>query len=217
MKKEKQSVQHSFEDEVFFSLRRQRNQWAVVAMGSIIVAFVSLLTLVVILPLNETKPYVVLVNKSTGESEKLADVIAMDLAEQDAIQQSQIVSYIASRETYDPIDNPTRIPKVMELSRDQAAESLRKEWSSASPNFPPTLYKDERIFVQIKSVTFDPKNKNVAQVRIAKRNERSGVERLYLVTLTFQFKPQTSAQLQEIWKNPLGFSVTTYRLDAEIL
>jgi type IV secretion system protein VirB8 len=212
----KETVQHAFEEEVFFSLRKQRNQWAIVAVGSMILAFVSLLTLVVILPLNETKPYVVLVDKSTGESDKVADVRPIGISEQEAVLQAELVSYISDRETYDKVDNASRIPDVMSRSIGQAAESLAKEWSGGSPSYPPTLYGDARVLVKIKTIVPDPNNKNTMQVRIVKQRS-DGVERAYVIILTYEFKPQTGVSLSQIWSNPLGFSVLTYRVDVESL
>lgn len=65
----KQSTQHSFEDEIFFSLCVQRNNWAKVAVGSIGACLLALGVLIAVLPIKETVPYVVLVDKTTGEAE----------------------------------------------------------------------------------------------------------------------------------------------------
>ena len=123
----KETAQHAFEDELFFTLRRQRTMWARVAVGSIGLALISLTCLLVILPLNETKPYVVLVDKTTGEAEKVVQLRPASLEQQDAVVQAELVSYISDRETYDQADNKDRIPDVMARSTGDASNTLKTE------------------------------------------------------------------------------------------
>ncbi len=48
------------------------------------------------------------------------------------------------------------------------------------------------------------------------RDTRS-VERAFTATVAYDFRPETRTRLQEVWANPLGFAVTSYRVDAETL
>jgi type IV secretion system protein VirB8 len=220
-----ETTQHAFEDELFFSLRQQRNNWAKVAIGAMLVSALSIVSLIVILPLNETKPFVVLVDKTTGEAEKIVQVRPATMEQLDAVLQAELVSYVSDRETYDKADSATRIPDVMGRSKDQAAATLQQEWSSKSPDFPPTLYgSDTRVLVSVKSISITPaatkSGTDTAQVRIVKKREdqnRVVAERSYVVTIGYDFKPNESATLQAVWKNPLGFTALTYRIDAETL
>ena len=43
------------------------------------------------------------------------------------------------------------------------------------------------------------------------------VTRGYVATIAYEFRPDTKQLLQEVWGNPLGFVVTSYRVDAETL
>ena len=218
------SIGHAFEDEVFFTLRHQRDSWAKVAVGSVVAAVLSIGCLIAILPLNETKPFVIMVDKTTGEAEKLVEVRPASLEQQDAVLQAELVSYVVDRETYDPADNAQRIPDVMARSSDGAAETLAQVWSSNSPEYPPTLLGDSiRIRVVVKSISITQATNNggsfdVARVRIVKHREEKGrptAERTFVATIGYAFEPKESATLAEIWKNPLGFAALSYRLDAE--
>lgn len=216
-------VQNAFEDEVFFTLRQQRNNWMKVAVGSIALALLSIGCLIVILPLNETKPFVVMVDKTTGEAEKLAEVRPATLDQQDAVQQAELVSYVVDRETYDPADNALRIPDVMARSSANAAETLAALWTSQSSEYPPTVYGNEvRVRVVVKSISFSPSTRHnapdLARVRMTKYREEKGrgtAERTFVATVGFVFQPKADAKLDEVWKNPLGFNVVSYRIDAE--
>ena len=216
-------IKNAFEEEVFFNLRQQRNNWAKIAVGSIFSTVLALGTLIVILPLNEVQPYVVMVDKTTGEAEKVVQVRPASLEQEDAVLQAELVSYVTDRETYDTADNKTRIPDVMTRSRQTAAETLAGQWSAGTPNYPPTLYgTDTRVRVVVKSISVTPASSmspaQTARVRITKVREDRGravVERAYVATVQFEFRPNQEATLQQVWKNPLGFIVTGYRIDAE--
>jgi type IV secretion system protein VirB8 len=215
------TAQHAFEDEVFFTLREQRNNWAKIAIGSVAMALLSLVCLIVILPLNEVKPYVVMVDKTTGEAEKVVQVRPASLEQQDAVLQAELVSYVTDRETYDPADNRVRITDVMERSSENAAETLAHIWNSTSTQYPPNVYGDEvRVRVVVKSISVSPgrRSAGLARVRLTKYREEKGkptAERSFVATIGYQFAPQENAKLQSVWKNPLGFNVLTYRIDAE--
>ncbi|MCJ9670397.1 MULTISPECIES: virB8 family protein [unclassified Neorhizobium] len=215
-------IHHAFEDELFFTLRQQRNNWARIAVGSVIAAVLSLGCLIAILPLDETKPYVIMVDKTTGQAEKIVQVRPATLDQQDAVRQAELVSYVVDRETYDPADNPIRIPDVLTRSTDTAASTLTQLWSSNSPQYPPSVYgPDVRVRVVVKSISFNPSVRNapdVARLRITKIREEKGqaaAERSFIVTVAYAFRPKENATLAAVWSNPLGFMVLSYRIDAE--
>ncbi len=219
----RRSVPHAFEDEVFFSLRAQRDNWAKVAVGAVAAAVLAIGCLIAILPLDETRPYVVMVDKTTGEAEKIVQPRPASLDQKDAVRQAELVSYVVDRETYDPVDNPRRITDVMTRSRELAADTLAQLWSASSSQYPPTVYgANVRIRVVVKSISLDPgaraDDADLARVRITKIREEKGrpaAERSFLVTLSYRFLPKENATLADVWKNPLGFTVTAYRVDAE--
>lgn len=213
-------TQFAFEDEVFFSLRKQRNSWAIVAAISLVVAVLSLGAFISVLPLKESIPFVVMVDRTTGEAEKIVQVRATTLTEQQAVLEAELVSYVVDRETYDVADNEDRIPFVLSKSEGQAEAGIRQLWTSASEDYPPALYgEDVRITVKIKSVSPLPDTK-LARVRFTKTRERDGeqnIERSFVATVGYEFQPRRERNLQELWKNPLGFTIKTYRVDAETL
>lgn len=219
----KQALQHAFEEELFFTIRQQRNNLAKIAAGSVALAILSLVCLIVILPLSEIKPYVVMVDRTTGEAEKLVQVRPATLDQQDAVLQAELVSYVVDRETYDQADNRTRIPDVMARSSGNAAETLAQTWKSSASQYPPHVYgNDVRVSVVVKSISLTPSLRrgegNLARVRLTKYREEEGrqtAQRTFVATVGYEFAPKENATLETVWKNPLGFSVLSYRIDAE--
>lgn len=218
------NVAQSFEDEVFFNIRNQRNMWARVAIASMILTAMSVSAIFLMLPLKDVRPFVVMVEKTTGQAEKVVEVLPASMSENEAVLQGLLVSYISDRERFDPTDNRLRIPSVMRRSREQAANSLKALWSATNPQYPPDVYRPTtRIDVQVKSITLlpnpDPKFR-LAQVRINKtrsENSRTVASRSFQVTIGYRFAPKNNATLSEVWRNPLGFEVVSYRLDLESL
>ncbi|NEJ25848.1 type IV secretion system protein [Rhizobium leguminosarum] len=218
-----QTTQHAFEDELFFNLREQRNNWAKIAGLAATSTVLSLVALIIILPFKEIKPYVVMVDKATGEAENIVQVRPASLKLQEALLRAELFRYVSERETYDPADNSTRIRDVMDRSSDDAAETLTQTWRPGSAQYPPEIYGDHiRVRVVIRSVSPIPsegRNKgDLAQVRFTKVREEKGRDAVrlnFIATVRYQFKPQVKATLKSVWKNPLGFSVLSYRIDGE--
>lgn len=214
-----EDVAYAFEDEVFFQLRSQRNRWMFIAMIAMILAVVAMGTVIALLPLKETKPFVVMVDRTTGQAEKIVQVRPSSLAEQEAVRQAELVAYVTDRETYDIADNQTRIPDVLSISQGQARNSLVQQWTKGNENYPPDIY-STRSRLTVKVVSIAILTEKTAQVRFRKTLETEGetaVERDFVATVGFEFQPKIERNLETVWKNPLGFVVTNYRVDAETL
>ena len=212
-------VAYSFEEEVFFSLRRQRNVWSIVAILSLVLAICCIGFVAMLLPLKQVQPYLVMVDRTTGEAERIAQVEPLSLSEQEAVIQAELVRYVTDRETYDVADNATRIPDVLSRSQGQAADSLRALWNSGNKEYPPNIYEDRnRLTVTIVSISLLEEGQ--AQVRFRKVLEESGlpdIERDFVATVRFTFEPKVERNLEAVWANPLGYKVLNYRVDAETL
>lgn len=215
----RQEIAHRFEDEVFFSLQRRTKLFGWMAVLSLLTCMLSVAAVVMMLPLKEIRPYVVMVDRETGESELVVSTLPGDLSERDAVRQAELVRYITERETYDVADNRERIPQVLATSEGQAADSLRALWNSSAREYPPAVYGETSLIrVRVRSMTI--LNDNTAQVRFTRALEEPGLEpvvRAFVATVGFTFKPRTERTLEAVWKNPLGFTVTSYRIDAETL
>ena len=165
---------HRFEDEVFFGLQRRAALFGWMAGLSLATALCAVGAMVVLLPLKEIRPYVVMVDRQSGESELVVSTRPADLAETDAVRQAELVRYVTEREPYDTADNRERIPAVLATSQAQAATSLRALWTQASDQYPPALYgEDSLIRVKVRSIAV--LNDATAQVRLMMRSRSVGL------------------------------------------
>ena len=204
---------------IFGPRRRERFAYFIAGAG-VIVGLAGFLGAVSLLPLKTTETVVVVVDKETGEMDRVAHVEALSLDESDAIIQANLVAYVDDRETFDVTDGESRINSVLGRSDLDAARTLRDLWNSANEDYPITVYgRDAKIEVVIKSV--NQIEAGVAQVRFSRTLRRTRdvrtVTRQYVATLAYEFRPETRQRLQDVWANPLGFVVTSYRVDAETL
>lgn len=215
----RETTEYTFQDEVFFKLRRQRNIAVWTSALSLSIALTSVVAISLMLPFKEIRPYVIMVDRETGMAEQITSTRPVDLSEREAVREAELVRYVTDRETYDPSDNVNRIPLVLQTSDDQAADSLRTLWNSANSQYPPDRYgRDVLITVAVRNI--NALDDNTAQVRFTRRLERQGmpaIERSFVATVGFEFRPRVERRLEDVWRNPLGFTVVSYRIAAETL
>ncbi len=210
----------AFEADFIFGPRRRERFAYFIAAAGVIVGLAGFLGAVSLFPLKTIETFVVVVDKETGEMDRVSQVAALTLDESDAIIQANLVAYVDDRETYDLTDGESRINSVLDRSDNDAARTLRDLWTSSNEDYPISVYgREAKIDVVIRSVNqIEP---GVAQVRFTRtlRRERDTrtVTRPYVATLAYEFRPETRQRLQDVWANPLGFVVTSYRVDAETL
>lgn len=206
----------AFEVDFIYGPRRRERFAYFVAAAGVIVGLAGMVAGASLFPLKTVETFVVVVDKETGQMDRVASVQALTLSESDAI----IQAYVDDRETYDLTDGEQRINSVLERSDGDAARTLRDLWTSSNEEYPIEVYgRDAIIEVIIKSV--NQIEKGVAQVRFTRtlrrpRDNRT-VTRSYVATIGYEFLPETRQRLQDVWANPLGFVVSSYRVDAETL
>ena len=209
-----------FETDLILGPRRRERMAYMVAGIGVVIGLTGFLGALSLLPLKTTQTHVVVVDKTSGQLDRVAAVQDLTLDESDAVIQANLVSYVDQRETYDLADSEQRINAVLGRSDADAARTLKNLWNSGAEDYPISVYGPEaKIDVVIKSV--NQLNTGVAQVRFTKtlrkpRDDRR-VTRGYVAPIAYEFRPDIKQLLQEVWGNPLGFVVTSYRVDAETL
>lgn len=165
---------------------------------------------------HKIEPVVITVDNQTGLSQVRSRIGDVTLDDDEAITQSYLYRYVRDRETYDPIDNAKRIEGVYAESADQAAESLFAVWGEDTGEHPSNIYGDRgKVTVRIRSISFIDPDTASLHIRKLIRDGGAVAERDYVVTLDFRYARGGERVLEALWQNPLGFTVTSYRIDAE--
>ncbi|VDC34012.1 VirB8 protein [Pseudogemmobacter humi] len=206
------------EELVYGALRRER-QWKKIAGICAAFGAVACLTTAALAILSvPTPPVVVAIDAETGLALPEAHVRARTLLERPAVIESNIYRYVLDRETYNQLDNDARIMRVLAQSAGNAAASLRQLWTSGHDNYPPTFYGPQaQMDVEILSITLISNNR--AQIRLRKRlsSNRGDSTGLFTATMLFEFNPEAARSIDDVWRNPFGFTVREYAIRSDRL
>jgi type IV secretion system protein VirB8 len=184
---------------------------------SSVIAILSLSAVVLVLPLKQYEPYMVVVDKTTGYLEIARALNPGGLASDEAVTTANIVRYMRARETYDPRMIKTNFDLAQLLSTGVAASDLEKEFTPSNSKSKDKVYgTDTQISANVKSVSF--LNKTTATVRFSTEEKRqNSIRREHWVSVV-KFRYTTTPMKNEYrFDNPLGFQVTEYRRDQESL
>lgn len=207
------------EEELVYGARRRELLWQKLGfaglgfgvLGCLAAAAVSVLDV-------DPAPMIVPFDSETGMALPNASVQAVSLTERPAIIEAQVYRYVTDRETYNQVDNDVRVRLVLDQSAGAAAASMRALWTSGHEAYPPTSYGDDaRLEVEVLSISHISQGR--AQVRLRKRlsSPRGDQNGLFTATLLYEFRPEASRSIDDVWQNPFGFTVTEYAIRSDRL
>ncbi len=206
------------EELVYGALRRER-LWQRLGLLGLIFGILGCLSAAAVAILDvDPPPVVVPYDPATGFALPEASVGATTVTENRAIIEAEVFRYVTDREVYNQLDNDVRIRSVLRRSDRAAQASLRQIWNSANADYPPTVYgPNARLDVEILSINLISNNR--ATVRLRKRlTSLQGVQAgLFTATLLFEFRPEESRSIDEVWTNPFGFTVVEYSIRSDRL
>lgn len=205
-----------FEQEIYLSAQRRARIATMVSFVALGVAALAVAAVMALAPLKATKPYVLIVDRATGATERAVEIEALSLSEEAAVRQASLARYVIARETYDAYDNRHRVALVLEQSRGDAEETWRALWDEENPHHPDKDF-GETTRVRVSIVEITEVADGVAQIRLRKTlrvPSRPPIEAAYVATVKFGFDAGAVTRIEELWQNPLGFFVEEYRIDA---
>lgn len=209
----------TWENEIFASAYQSRNRAWIFSFISMGIAVLSIITLMMILPLKTFEPYIVTVDRSTGYVEVAKTLQAGNLSQDEAITQSNLVRYLSARESYNP--NPQVLHEnynfVALLSGGLALKEYQQLWNGENPDNPSIqLGHKASIDIKIQSVSF--LNDKTASVRFIREVRKDNLLKTstWIAIIDFQYV-QKPMKMVERFSNPLGFQITSYRINPEIM
>lgn len=207
------------EEELVYGARRRELMWQKLGLSGLGFGVIGCLAAVSVAILDvDPPPMIVPFDTETGMALPNAIVQAVSLTERPAIIEAQVYRYVIDRETYNQLDNDVRVRTVLDQSDGAAASNLRALWTSGHEAYPPDNYgTDARLDVEVLSITHISANR--AQVRLRKQlnTPRGNLNGLFTATLMFEFRPENSRSIDDVWQNPFGFTVTEYAIRSDRL
>jgi len=199
------------------TLRRSRRTAWIIAGIAVGIAAIQAVALVVLVPLKQTMPYTITVDRETGYVQTTRGVNLGTLSETEAVAQSFVVQYVLARETFDAADYREQYRKTLAWSQGSAETEYKRDWDQSNPNgIQSRVSPNTRIQVTVKSVTIlGPRS---AMIRFdTERSEGGGMPGMrqpWVASVVYSFSGKPINE-QDRYLNPLGFQISSYRRDAE--
>lgn len=208
--------------------RSERRAWGI-AFCAVALALILAAGYFYMLPLKEKVPFLVMADAYTGTSTvaRLTDDIDNQrVTASEAINRSNVAHFVRGRKSYDlALTNLRDWTTVLTMSSPGVAAaytSLHSPNNAGSPY--KTFGKDRAIPVRILSIvligatTKTPPKGATVRFQRSLFDKQTGATRPMdskIATLEFTYKPHLKMDEQHRVENPLGFQVTSYRVDSD--
>ncbi len=160
-------------------------------------------------------PFVIEVEQRSGITNVVNPLSRRDLLTDESLKTYFLMKYLRARETYSSVDYEYNYSTVLRLLSTREIYQQFKKSLSENPRNPVVLYGAKvQTTLKVRSIQFLD-GAATAQIRFSVI-ESTGGRYDKIATITFNFV-QMEMTNEERYVNPLGFQVTGYRVDDEIL
>ncbi len=209
--------------------RSERRAW-LVASGAMVLSLVLAAGYFYMLPLKEKVPYLVMADAYTGTSSVARlreDAENQSITTMEAVNRSNVAHFLLARESYDiALMNLRDWTTVYTMSSPDVAAAYTSLHNAKSAASPFNVYgKGKAIRVKILSISFiggvpgktRPKGATVRFQRSLYDKATGAAKPLdsNIATIEFTYKPNLKMDEKYRVENPLGFQVTSYRVDRD--
>lgn len=198
------------------SLLIQRNILALLVIISIILILSSIIAVDHIASSKAIQPFIVEIEDKTGITNLVNPLSRTEISGDQAISTYFITKYIRSRESYNSIDYKSNYNSIVRLLSDKKVYDEFLQYMTNNPQNPILYYANKNsTYIKFRSMQYLDEGK--VQIRFTVI-ENEGEKKTFpkIVTLKFEFK-NFDYTLDEREINPLGFQITVYKVDNEIL
>lgn len=206
------------QDRLTAALRSRRLAWTVAGIASgLTVAAIA--AVVVLTPLKTTEPFVVRVDRSTGAVDVVRGLSSAEgpTTYDEAVSKYFLGQYVRAREGYLDPAAEDNFALVSILSNGLEQRRWADLYRGSNPDSPQNLYGPAaEAVISIRAIGFI--NEGVANVRFHRtvRQAQQVIESDWIATLAFTYTRAPMSEPDRL-RNPLGFQVTSYRADPEVV
>lgn len=188
-----------------------------VAGGSMVITGLAVGAVLGLTPLKTVQPFVIRVDNNTGATDIVTVMKQKETSYGEVMDKFWLAQYVRYREGYDwqTVQDTFDATNLLSAPSEQAAFSqIYKE----NPNAPHKILRDTaKVMVKVNAISFVG---NMAQVRFDKiivplnKNNIVPEPQRYIATISYEYK-NAGMHDEDRLINPLGFQVTSYRVDRE--
>lgn len=198
--------------------RSRRLAWWI-AGGASFIAIAEAFALAMLAPLKTVEPYTLLVDRQTGYVEALKPLERQLVAPDAALTRSFLVQYVIARESFDRPNLKSDYRKTALWSAPEIRGPYVAMMQASNPASPlASLPRTARIEVEIKSVSSLGPSTSLVRFK-TRRSDLAGsgdASRDWAAVIGYRWSGEAMS-VEDRLINPLGFQVTRYRRDAEII
>lgn len=202
----------------YLSATLSRNRWMLVGILALALATFQAIALVGITPLKSIEPFVIREEVNSGTITVLRPVKdSTSLSENEALRKYFLNRYVVTRETFDPSDVETNYNNVLLMTDQAAGRDFTQYAGVGSPSSPINVYGPKRIkrFIRVRSISFiDARTATVRFAAFEKQADSPEKISYWVATAAYRFVNSPASEDDRL-VNPLGFLITSYRVDQE--
>jgi type IV secretion system protein VirB8 len=198
--------------------RSRRFAWAIAGISAGVAVLLAI-ALVLLLPLKETVPYTILVDRQTGNVELLNPLDTERVNADAALTRSFLVQYVTAREGFDAPDFQQDYRRVGLFSASEARSQYMASVDARNPQSPlVALPRGSTVDVEVRSISSLSANRSLVRFTTVLRDggARPQQAQYWAAVIDWQYSGAAMSEDDRLL-NPLGFQVTRYRRNAETL
>lgn len=206
------------QDRLASALRSRRLAWGAAGVAAAL-AVCATAAVAFLTPLKTSEPFVIRVDGATGAVDVVRGLSSEDgpARYDEAVSKYFLGQYVREREGYlDPAAEDA-FRQVSLLSAPGEQRRWADLYRGSNPDSPQNLYgRDGEAVVSIRAIGFI--NDDVANVRFRRtvRRAQQVTESDWIATIAFSYTRAPMSEADRL-RNPLGFQVTSYRADPEVI
>lgn len=197
--------------------RSRRLAWSLAAVASLL-AVIAIGAVAALTPLKTVAPFVVRVDRATGAVEVMTALTsAKPVTYDEAVTKHFLAQYVRAREGWLPPAAEANFRQVSIMSSPAEQQRWADAFRPTNPTSPQVrLGPDGEAQVEVRAISFV--SPSVANVRFHQEVRRGaqvqGADAI--ATLAFRYTRAPMAEADRL-RNPLGFQITSYRSDPEVV
>lgn len=205
------------QDRLAAAVRSKRLAWSVAA-GACLLSAVSIGAVAALSPLKSVEPFVVRVDNATGIVDVVSGLASGPAIYEEAVTKYFLAQYVRAREGYSFQEAPASFRTVSLLSHGPEQARFASVYRGSNPESPQIAYGRSGVAeVRVKAISLlGPRLASVRYLREVRRGDEVRTSH-WIATLEFSFEAKAKISTADRLVNPLGFLVSEYRADPEVL
>jgi type IV secretion system protein VirB8 len=206
-----------WEQDLLLSAHRSRRIAWVIAAGACALAVASVGAVAALAPLKTVEPFVIRVDSATGIVDTVSALNSTPARYDEAVTKYFLGRYVRAREGYSYSEAETNFRTISLLSGQGEQVRFAAWYRGSNPESPQVIQGRFGVAtVRIKAISLLADN--VASVRFMKESRKGEETRVthWVSTLTFSYANAPMSSTDRLI-NPLGFLVSEYRADPEVV